>query len=46
MKEVLILVGFVWLLFVSIGALAMTMISKQSREREEQMDRDEREGEE
>ena len=46
MKEVLILVGFVWLFFVAIGALAMTMISKQSREREEQMDRDEREGEE
>ena len=46
MKEVLILVGFVWLFFAGIGALAMTMISKQSREREEQMDRDEREGEE
>lgn len=46
MKEVLILVGFVWLFFVAIGALALTMISKQSREREEQMDRDEREGEE
>jgi len=40
MKEVLILVGFLWLFFVGIGALALTMISKQSREREEQMDRD------
>lgn len=46
MRDILILVGFVWLFFVAIGALAMTMISKQSREREEQLDRDEEAGEE
>jgi len=44
--ELLIFVGFLWLLFIGAITLACTMISKQSREREAQMDRDEAEGEE
>jgi len=46
LKTALIWIGFVWVVFIAVITWGFTMISKQAREREAQMDRDEAEGEE
>jgi len=45
-KPIAYLISAAWLFAVGVIALGMTHASKRGREREEQMDRDEREGEE
>lgn len=46
MRGIAYLIGAVWVFAVGVITLGMTRASKRGREREEQMDRDEREGQE
>lgn len=46
MRTLLTIIGLPWVLLSGGFGLLLCMISKQARERDEQMDRDEAEGEE